>query len=85
MIYFHSQKPKACKILETGQVSLSDGVNCEEFDGTAFNRKVDCTEFTSCDSCLGSDPDMDIANIGKYEDQNKVNLLKSKINPEYCN
>ena len=50
------EKPRSCKILETGQVSLSDGVSCEGVDHTKTLETYDCNEFKSCEECLPTGP-----------------------------
>ena len=46
-------QPVSCKILETGQVSVSDGVNCEDLVKAKATKRIDCTDLQSCESCLG--------------------------------
>ena len=47
------KQPVSCKILETGQVSVSDGVNCEDLVKAKATKRIDCTDLQSCESCLG--------------------------------
>ena len=46
----------SCKILKTGQVSFSDGVNCEDLNHGRHQQRPSCDEYKTCGTCLSSDP-----------------------------
>ena len=65
----------SCKILETGQVSLSDGVNCEKIDQMKTLKPFDCNELKTCEACLPPEPRMDFGGKEIFEQNIKVSIL----------